>query len=489
MELAHGTGLFANCRASVVEKSVGFAGKIWKPSRKLAFVVAEFCHSLPFSNSKGRCFTAATLANSAPTAVLHGFNFNHMLEFYEASRDQYCGAIAAVECAAKADAIALEKAGKSAAMRVLFAMWRKAAGVEEALEEIASESGKTASDAAAPKWKTSMECEWPMIESALYDGTNFTSWADASEEMRACVTPDEVKDFKGTKLLLAMGGMDGMVNFTGGGLTKYPADTNAGIEQVAASDKRKIVVAFGWPEYSQAVASAKDDVWDGEEEHKHDIQSGGARSATAAVAAPVVSSTERKEEGPMKISEIVRLLRERANAVAGKDDPLAKDLTAWATAMEAELAAASTANAVEETIAARIKSGDLVPKDVHAKAVADASAAGTAVGKKEVEDRIAGEKKAAEVTASRLKAVTDAGLKPEFPLRKDVTIANVVASIPANEAGDKDFTGRLEEWVNLMKATGQAKASAGNETGSATIPPTAGGSTGTAGDLPARAYG
>lgn len=489
MELAHGTGVFTNCRASVVEKSVAFAGKIWKPSRKLAFVVAEFCHSLPFSNSKGRCFTAATLANSAPTAILHGFNFNHELEFYEAPRDQYCGAIAAVECAPKADAIALEKAGKSAAMRVLFAMWRKAHGVEQALEEIASESGKAGADTAAPRWKTSMECEWPMIESALYDGTNFTAWEDATDEMRACVTPDEVKDYKGTKLLLAMGGVDGMVNFTGGGLTKYPADPRAKIEQVAASDKRKIVVAFGWPEYAQAVASVMDEVGYGSEEQQHRTESGGASSATAAVAAPVVSSTERVEVGPMKINDIVRLLRERANAVAGKDDPLAKDLTAWATAMETELAAASTANAVEETIAARIKSGDLVPKAVHAKAVADATTAGTAAGKKEVEDRIAAEKKAAEVTASRIKAVADAGLKPEFPLRKDVTIAQVVASIPATEAGDKDFTGRLEEWVNLMRATGQAKASAGSETGSATIPPTAGGSTGTAGDLPAHAYG
>lgn len=604
-------GTFENSRASVVEKSIEFAGRIWKPTRKLAYVKAALCHSLPPANSKGRVFTAATLANSAHTAVMQMMDIEHMLEFYGDAQDRIGGAIAAVEFPAKEDAIALEAAGKAVPLTILFALWRKAAGVERLLDDIAHEA---ANEQVPHPWRTSMECEWPGELSALYDGAKFYSWDECSDEMKALVKVDRVDDYGGKPMRLVMGGRDGLVYFTGGGLTRTPSDTRATIESVAASDGHaapnpaRMLVTLGWDEWKQQVASEKQETgarawntqdapdryfayvpaeargadgkkslrklplasvekkgldpailrnalarfpqtdlpagakagvkrkilsairtWnaahpsdkieaaseageravigqteeaaghthpvtedmavgaaqghthsllvtgyelgaleavtsshsDGQSEHQHWIQLSGTTATASTPDQPAASQgggaapEGSKKEEAMDRKGLAGLLREQAKAFAGKDDAHAKFLGDAASLLDKEESAA----AVEDVIAVRIKAGALIPKGDHEKAVADATAAAKAAGVKEVEDRLAAEKRQAEVIASRMKAVTDAGLDAAFPLRKDVTIASVATAIATDEAGEKAFGERLEEW-KALRASGQATAQA-----------------------------
>lgn len=246
---------FQNATATAVEKSIEFAGRTWKPNRKLAYVTASFCHSLPLFNSKRRAFSAATLANSFQSAVMQMFDFEHRLEFYGAESDEICGAIAAAEYPDKDKALEMQAAGEAVPMKILFAIWRKAAGVEQALEEMASDKSP---------WRVSMECEFPWASCALWDGKEYHPWAELSADERSLVKPNTVEKLNGKPAVLVMGGEDSSVLFTGGALTKWPADKSADIESFAASDSQlwRPNYAFntGWKsreDWMDAVASHK----------------------------------------------------------------------------------------------------------------------------------------------------------------------------------------------------------------------------------------
>lgn len=241
-------GNFEESTAAVVEKKIEFAGRTWQPNRKLAYVVASLCHPLPVSNSKDRAFTAATLANSAASAHMQMCDFEHRLEYYGAKQDEIVGAIAAVEFPKKDKAIELANAGEKVPMKVLMAVWRKAAGVESALEDIGSKSNP---------WRTSMECEFDINESCLHDGEKFYKWSTASDELKALVKKSSVDSYGGKTMSLVMGGEDGQVLFTGGALTRWPADKNSIVHEMAASD-RKFAINTGWKsadDWREAIAS------------------------------------------------------------------------------------------------------------------------------------------------------------------------------------------------------------------------------------------
>lgn len=161
-----------------------------------------------------------------------------------------------------------------------------------------------------------------------------------------------------------------------------------------------------------------------------------------------------------EFEKLIKFLREQASAIASKDGKAAEAWNAMASEIEAAKVAGESATAIEDTIAARIKNGDLIPKAKHEEAVAAAEKSGHDKAVKAAEEKAAAEKRNAEVVASRNKAVSDAGLDPKFVLVKDRTIEQVVASIPTTDEGNKLFEERLEEWKNLSKKTGQAQATA-----------------------------
>lgn len=159
-----------------------------------------------------------------------------------------------------------------------------------------------------------------------------------------------------------------------------------------------------------------------------------------------------------QVDKHLQWLREQAKALEKSNPEVAKQFEAQAKALESELAA----EGVEETIAARIKSGDLVPKAEHASALEAAVKKGREDALKEIADKAAAEKRERETVEGRLKSIADAGLDKGFVLRKtgdgsEVTLEAVARGIPTDEKGCADFADRLAEWQGIAERTGQMK--------------------------------
>lgn len=447
MKIRREWGTFVNSNASLVNESIEFAGKKYTPNRKLAYIKAELCHSIPLFNSKRRGFTPQTLANSYKSVVNQLIDFEHRLKFYGATTDKICGAIAAVEFPEKVESFITEN--KPVPMSILFALFRKAEGVEEALEEMAEEVNP---------WKTSMECEYSPDNCALWDGEKATAWTEAPIEMRECVKQDTVDDYASKPLYLLMGGMSGEVLFTGGALTKWPADKAAKVIQVAANEsgmERKLVVNAGW--------KSKEDWQEAASNYKEDK---GSEPVKKSVVKREVK-TAKQEEGTM-FEKLIAFLKAQAESLKEKDEAASKQ----ALELASELANQVKVDSAEEVIAARIKNGDLVPKAKHEEAVKTAKEEAVAAVKTEVEAKAKAEQRRVETIANRMKLVTESKLDPKFALGKDRTIESVVASIPMTDEGDKMFEDRLSEWTSLRVATGQGTAS---DTGKGKTVPLGGG--------------
>lgn len=136
-----------------------------------------------------------------------------------------------------------------------------------------------------------------------------------------------------------------------------------------------------------------------------------------------------------------------------------KDMLAEAAQLESQDANQTIASEIET----KVKAGELVTKEAHEKAVADAKKAGG----DEIRQQVEAEKAKAEADdkalTKRIEQVTAAKINPDMPLGKDRTIKTVVASIPADEAGDKVFAERLEEWKAFATASSTTNATASTQ--------------------------
>ena len=562
-----------------VHTKIEMCGRTFKPDRAKAMFEAKICHSLPKGNLNDRGFTAQTLANSYKSAEFQLCDFDHRLGFYgtsEDGEDRVCGTIAAIEFPDKADAIELAAEGKAVPLRALLVAYRKAKGVETMLKDI--DDGKY-------NWRTSVEVEYALANAALYDTVDkkFFPWSECTQEMKALVTANAVANYKGHKMLFIPGGEDGQLLVSGCAFTRWPADKDATLDQMAAS-KKTIILNTGWQsknDYQQAIARAltaplidKDAaavgkkpkplgefmqlvaslpplqkakeyckaieeiaLWNsknpgavidvsevfkanpiightdeaGDDKHKHAITKNmlvlpaaghahymgmmsvenerdglhlcGVTSCRGSyspngegqntysehchtfdlggMGSAKMSGVDEREVASMDIKERIKTLRDTAQTLATTNPAESKRLTELAGVMEKEVAN----DGVEEIIAARIKNGDLIPKNIHESAVATAAKDGEAKVRKDIEDAKKLEQERATTLASRMEAITKAKIDPKFAIGKDRTVESEVASIPVGPDGDKKFADRVEEWTTIMKSTGQmtAKAAAAGE--------------------------
>jgi len=212
---------------------IEFAGRTFAPDRGKAFVKAKLMHTLPTVNSNDRAVTAATMANSFQSAEFQLVDFEHQLRVFAPEkifRDKIVGSIAGIQFPTREEAVALETASTPVPLEVLYVVWRNAEDVSDFLVDISSDKNS---------WKSSFEIARDTTTDALFfiDDGSFVPITEAAAGMVTCVEKYKVNAFEGREMALVLGGEDGNVVFTGAGLTRNPADMDATIEGVTASDR------------------------------------------------------------------------------------------------------------------------------------------------------------------------------------------------------------------------------------------------------------
>jgi len=531
----------ADAKPKVVsDGSIEFNGKTYTPDAGKAFIASVLCQTFPTVNCKGRCVTAATLANSAASAAFQAVDVEHkMAKYGRAPNDHVVGCIVDWSFPDKEAAVAAAAAGEPVAFDVLYAVFRNCQGVPALLDDLADSRSS---------WSSSFEISRDTTTDGLVsiaDGA-VTAWADAGEDMRGCVERGSVGNHDGKAMALALGGADGLVDITGAALTRIPADRTAVIRAATAStwaleaasaeeegarcfpihwrgfatEEAKAAIVIGQTEHSPdghvhpinsdlsigveaghshwaTIIAIPDEAriigkaspclcmvqgGDGayqEHEHRFTISFSGDGTATASggqtrVSPPLQELLSMETTLSQKVAAALKL-----NAQTCDGDDKAAML-----ALATEVEHAATSSTVEEAIAAQVAAGDLVPKDQHEAAVAQAGATAVDAYKAEVAEQ-------ASVTEQRTQALADAGLAADSQYGTK-TIGQETAAIPVGDEGDAQFQAKIAEWqaIKAQITAAVADATAGTpETASAdgepqgTVVPSAG-NTVTAGDAP-----
>jgi hypothetical protein len=188
-------------------------------------------------------------------------------------------------------------------------------------------------------------------------------------------------------------------------------------------------------------------------EHRHvvrltkDSASNGEADVTGAHAmmgCPITSGGGK--DVTMKINEMCAALRKTAAALKDKDAEASALLEQQALDLEKEV----SADNVEVIIAAKIKDGALITKEVHEQAVSAAKQAGKDELQKEISAAAEVAAKQAEATKVRMEKVVSAGLKAE-------SVQSAVNAIPAGPDGDKVFDAQLATWTSILSAKAPPK--------------------------------
>ena len=225
------------------ESPLTFNGIEYIPRDDLAYFQYIMCHSIPTFNAHNYGMTVKTLARSAASAKDQLLNLRHLIvENDEKIReDRIVGHIKDVYLPIDEwiengmlteDLVPTEKATEGMPVFALGCLYKRAKGVRKIIAEHIASGGK---------WATSMECNFMWPDAGVYYQGEILPLVDAPIELAEAVLPNPTSDkpptysHKGKKVCLVGGGIDGKVEFVGGALTMYPADSKANILRMVAS--------------------------------------------------------------------------------------------------------------------------------------------------------------------------------------------------------------------------------------------------------------
>jgi len=193
-------------------------------NQNVIYAPVRMCHSLPVVNKRGRCFTKKTLENSSSLVTDNLVNFDHEISdngFTKAER--ICGHLRGSRLMTPSDE---SQPSSLIALSVLYSRHPE-------IKKMAKEHvGNT-------PWFVSMECGHNLLESHLYYDGEFIPFKDAPSGMLQCIGSEEIANFRGKKLALAVGGYNGVANFWGMALTRTPADENSNILSMFTASGKK----------------------------------------------------------------------------------------------------------------------------------------------------------------------------------------------------------------------------------------------------------
>lgn len=202
-----------------------FPGVSLSASESVMYFPMRMCHSLPSRNKRGRCFTAKTLANSYATAKDALVNIDHeLVDNGTSNRDNICGHIVATafdssfQWKEAADIPAIPSS--PIPMYALGALYTRHSKVPGIIKDHLS--GRS-------KWDVSMECGHSWKDAHILFGDEFVPFIEAPGRMLECITRNGTGKYKEKEIAVALGGVNGKVDFWGLGMTECPADENAEI--------------------------------------------------------------------------------------------------------------------------------------------------------------------------------------------------------------------------------------------------------------------
>jgi hypothetical protein len=226
-----------------------FPGVTIAQSPHVIYFPVEMCHTWPLVNKRGKTFTAKTLARSCASANQQLINLEHQLVDNDigVKKDEIIGSIVATHFPASkeiaiADGISLVPA-KPIPLYALGMLFMRHSKVPRIVESHLS--GDSA-------WTVSMECAHNWKDAAvIYDG-RFTPFIETPVEILEQLS-NNVYNYRGKEIAVALGGIDGKVDFWGLGMTTNPADPEshilnffAGVPREVASMGAKTVFNIGF---------------------------------------------------------------------------------------------------------------------------------------------------------------------------------------------------------------------------------------------------
>ena len=247
--------------------------KLGIPSGSKTGVVLNMCHSLPYWNDNAMGFTATTLRNSYESAMGSPINLDH-------NRDIILGTIVKPE-------LYDEGEGKPLTLRAISVAWKYR--VQEWWIDLQYQG-----------W--SMECAYNdysfYVDGKIIEKTDApVSWIENIDNWRNGIP---VYDEKGNRVVLLLGGTDGIVDFNGLAITYSPADRLAEtLLSVASKVKNEGGQdMFTQEQLDQAVANAVK-----ETEDKMNLKVVALESEKNALANKVTETETKLHEVETKVTE------------------------------------------------------------------------------------------------------------------------------------------------------------------------------------------
>lgn len=259
-------------------------GKL-KPDKFKAYVEFRLAHAFPVVSSYNTSFHPSTLRNSFESMLHQQFNYGHLIrEYYKGKpeenkirEDRILGSIVAVDFPREPmGGWSLTNVEDAPGMHCVATLAKQAKGMDRLLGGY--QSGRQ-------DWTVSLEVDYQLVESGVvvvpqYNekdsqtggnkdlggasrenaiseddmsilakhtppdyqkaGLWYLPLIEANDDIIDCFSVEKgmfVKPWKGNKLVMLMGGYDGVVDFKGTGVVNYGAEPTARIESILAEDK------------------------------------------------------------------------------------------------------------------------------------------------------------------------------------------------------------------------------------------------------------
>jgi hypothetical protein len=225
-----------------------FAGQNFKPNKWRAYMQFHIQHAMPVvagPTMKGNhlAYHPAVIERSVHGLIHQQMNLEHRIKRYhpdnKAIRDRIVGAVVGVHFPKRPITGWQIPADPEAApyITAVAAIFKQAEGVPRVIGEHQSSS---------KVWNNSIEILYPLDEMGLFIPSTrevIPTLAELPPAMKNAITRDPKTNhllagkYRGEQMALAPGGINGTIDYQGVGMTKFPAEKTAGIDQILASGK------------------------------------------------------------------------------------------------------------------------------------------------------------------------------------------------------------------------------------------------------------